>query len=377
MTYFGSLRFFDEQDYFDIAKTLSRTGVFGYAADEPTALRPPGYVFFLTALMQLSDNIMFLQSIQVILWGICAGLTTILTRRLHGVEASAIALILCLVYPTFAFAATTLYPQIPMAALMLGVLVIVLDPDKGRLSTGELIGLCLLVSSLMLFNPLMIFIVLGVFPILLWIRRAPVWQAGLPIVLTLMVIMIWIARNEAVLGAEMTIATNLGINMILGNSEFAAPNLGTTTDISDYLSQAEGLDEVARNEFFKASAIAWIQANPADALALYGAKFLNYFNYANKLATADEQSGLRDAILFVAYYTILGATFLRLTLTRRLPLNQSECVLLAIYILAGLAYSVFFNRVRFRLPFDYLLIVLASAWGGHVLERFWPRAHSH
>jgi hypothetical protein len=57
----------------------------------------------------------------------------------------------------------------------------------------------------------------------------------------------------------------------------------------------------------------------------------------------------------------------RVVLWRRFPFAGLELLLLWLYIGGGLAYAVYFTRIRFRLPFDWLLIAMDAIFVSQLL----------
>ncbi|MCF6188732.1 MAG: hypothetical protein L3J49_14810, partial [Desulfobulbaceae bacterium] len=92
------------------------------------------------------------------------------------------------------------------------------------------------------------------------------------------------------------------------------------------------------------------------AIKLYLTKLVDYFNFYDHLYVEQEFSLLRRVIMFVTYYPLLLCLILRLIFSRRVPLSKTEKLLVAIYITSALFYAVFLPRIRFRLPFDAVLI---------------------
>ena len=77
----------------------------------------------------------------------------------------------------------------------------------------------------------------------------------------------------------------------------------------------------------------------------------------------------RDLVMLVTYGFLLLLTAARLALCRRFPLDEYERLALLLYVLNGAFAAVFFTRVRFRLPFDFLLISLCALFLAQLLER--------
>ena len=111
----------------------------------------------------------------------------------------------------------------------------------------------------------------------------------------------------------------------------------------------------------------WRAAHPGDAIRLYFRKVLNYFNFRNELFVRTESSTWRDAVQFLAYYPLLLAVLARLVMLKRFPMTPGEGLLYLLYFGNALLSAVFFTRMRFRMPFDFLLVAL----GGMFIAR-WP-----
>jgi len=55
---------------------------------------------------------------------------------------------------------------------------------------------------------------------------------------------------------------------------------------------------------------------------------------------------------------------------RRVPLKKLEILFFALWIGAGLAYALFFTRVRFRLPFDWLILSVNAMFIATLIEEY-------
>jgi hypothetical protein len=156
------------------------------------------------------------------------------------------------------------------------------------------------------------------------------------------------------------VSTNSGENLLLGNSENTTPNAGTTADISRYKAQARGMDEIERDRFFQAQALAYIRAHPLESLQLYSLKVLNYFNFRNELVTRSESSLARDLVVLFSYGTLLIVFLFRLVLVKLVPPTPFELLLILLYFSSALVTALFFTRIRFRVPFDFGLIMVVA-----------------
>jgi hypothetical protein len=171
---------------------------------------------------------------------------------------------------------------------------------------------------------------------------------------------LWTVRNYIALGSFVLTSTNSGENLLVGNSENSVPNGGRMIDISQYEQAAEGLDEVARDRYFLDSALEYIQNHKMRVAKLYVLKVLNYFNFSNTLVTAGEGTTFRDLVMLITYGSLLLLFILRLGLILKYPPTSFEILMITLYLINALVSAIFFTRIRFRLPYDYLLIINAA-----------------
>ena len=120
--------------------------------------------------------------------------------------------------------------------------------------------------------------------------------------------------------------------------------------------EASKLPEEEKGRYFKEQVVKFWSEQPVAAVKLYLEKLVYYFNFRNKYHTSSEASKTKEVILFVTYYPLLLCLGIRLFFTRKIPLSRIESLLVAIYIGSALFYAIFIPRIRFRLPFDVVLI---------------------
>ena len=371
-----SLRYFDEQDYVALARHLVAGQ--GYTIDgvTPTAYRAPGYPLVLAALIALGLDVVGLRIANFALLAGALWLLYRLLRRERFGLAALLAPFLLLGYPVIFYTAGTLYPQtLAMNLLLLSVLLATdrAHPWRGAILSGLAFGYAILVVPT--FALKLPFFALAT---LLYRRRGwPGWRGfwralGPPVLLcavALALLLPWTARNAVALGSFVPLTTNSGYNFLLGNSENTRPNAGVNIDISRYEQAAAPLSEVARDAYFRDAARDWALAHPGRAVVLYAGKALNYFNYRNDLFVATESSRRNDFLLLLTYGPLLLLFVLRLLLARRVPLSALEWLCVGLYLVNPFLDAVATTRIRYRLPFDALLIVVAAV----CLEVLWRR----
>lgn len=365
------LRFKDESEYWDLAGYLVSQHRFTMDGVASTAYRPPGYPLVLAVLRVAGLGLWWARMLNFACLAACLWLVYRLLDGERRPLAGAAAALLVLGYPVLFYAAGTIYPQILVGALLL--LVLRACSRNGRwwrdaLVAGVAYGVVILaVPYFLVIVPL-----LALHPWILGLAER--WRrAALFLAVAGSLTLVWTARNYALLHRFVPVATNGGINFLQGNNPQTATILGGGTaaaelDLTRYFAEAHRLhpgDEVGVSNSLHEQAMRWIRANPWEAAALYVRKCAYYFSYRNDLAIRSEQSRAKDLVMLLTYGPLMALVVVRLLLLRRWRPSRLELLLLAVCAANVLASAVFYPRIRFRLPVDLLLIVVAAG----VVER--------
>ncbi len=352
------LRFGDEVGYYDVAHNLRTRGWYSEDGLTTTAYRAPGYPLVLCALMWLGVGIPGMRVVNFLaLAGSLAVADALLRRHGYG-GAGLLAAVMLAAYPVLFYTAGTLYPQtLGVFFLLLTVLLASRDTSRGGNSwracaeAGAASGfLVLLIPSMLPMLP-----VFALLPRMLG-RARPGRGAAIFLAGAALLVAPWTLRNAVAFHRFIPISTNGGINLLLGNSEHAGPDTGYMADISRYTRVGRRMNELDRDTFYRRAALAWIAHHKARAAALYVGKFLNDFDYHNRMDTGGVTSEFTDVLLLVSYGPLLLLWLLRWGLARAYPPSPLERFLALAYLASALLTALFFTRIRFRLPFDALLI---------------------
>lgn len=361
------LRYPDEESYTTIARNLVVTSMYTLDGVHPTAYRPPGYPFLLAAVDFSGGNVPASRIVNYIALSVAIALLFGITRRQHGPLAGLLAAVMAICYPVVFYTAGTLYPQ-TVATLML-VIVLWLYFGERELNVWRAAGVGVVSGLLILTVPTFAFLLLFVggweFCEKRWKCFKSMGVVALSAVLTLSP---WLVRNRLVFDSTVFVSSNSGINLLLGNSENTTPNAGVNVDISAYRARAGGMNEIEQNRFYTGEAVRYVLRNPVRSARLYARKFLNYFNYRNQLRISSESSTARDAIMLLTYGIVLLLAAVRLVLAARFPLSRYERFVFLLYLLNGAFAAIFFTRIRFRLPFDLLLISVSAIFLSRIVE---------
>ncbi|UCE59442.1 MAG: hypothetical protein JSU63_18610 [Phycisphaerales bacterium] len=368
------LRYPDESAYCTLSDHLLSEHVYSFDGEHATAFMPPGYPFVLAGLRVLGGDITAFRIVNFFLLGACMCLMYRILAE-HSAQLSALlGVALVMAYPVLFYTAGTLYAQTLVSCLLLIVVYLSLRPRPSwflAIGRGALMGLMVLTV------PVYIIVLAAVAG---WhgLNFKSRGSLKLAVSLAIAAVMVgsWSIRNFAAFHAFVPVSTNAGMNLLRGNSEHTTPNTGVNVPIDEYLREAEGLSEVEQDNFFRGRAWRFVRENKGNALRLYCLKFLNYFNYTNKLYAASEASSLKDMIMLVTYGPLLLLLMVRLALFKKVRIQSWEWLLLSTYVLSGLAYAAFFTRIRFRVPFDLMLICLVAAFVGALAHKRWGKGSS-
>ena len=266
-------------------------------------------------------------------------------------------------YPVLIFSASTLYPQTLAGFLVLLVINLLHSKETSRIALAGVASgyLCLCVPLLGTIVPFFIF-----WPWAIGENRPELRRRGIYMACCALVVGIWTGRNYVAFDKFLPISSNSGVNLLLGNSVNTTANSGTNVDISRQIHGGKRLSELEQDRYYIREALQWVLENKLDASWLYFKKAINFFNFRNELRTKTESSLLRSTVMFLSYYTLLILALTRILLRMRYPLDPFEVLLLVLYLWGALVSAMFFTRIRFRLPFDFLLLAfIGSFFGRH------------
>ncbi|RCS56963.1 hypothetical protein [Parvibium lacunae] len=381
----SALPFIDEREYLGLAQNLlAGHGYIDADSRLLTAYRPPGYPFLLAGLQALTPSVLLPKLLNAFfLLGIGLGLRHLTQQLLRGqttpqtpplpsllspqqpAVAESATIWLLLASPLAIYTSSTLYPQIFGSLLLVLVLCLLIQPPHwGRVClAGLLYGyLILTIPSFMYIAPFC--------ALYLWWRGSqarPDWRSTARTVLftfaVLAVMAPWTYRNWQTLHAFVPVSTNGGVNLLYGNSENTRYNTGGDLDIDAYKKIGFTLSEIDADRYYRQAAIDWIRQHPTQAVELYVGKWLNHFHFHNTLYTDGQTSLISKLAVALTYYPLLLLCLLRLCYRREYPLHAMEKFILVLYVMNACLSAIFFTRLRFRIPFDLLLIpVAAIAW---------------
>jgi hypothetical protein len=362
----NDLRYHDEHAYFSIASNIATKAFYSENGYEPSAFRPPGYPMVLSLFIFTGVDIVFLRFLNFIF---LSGSIIIIYTLLKGIsiKAAIIGSALPLLYPIVFYAAGTLYPQTFGSFLFLLFIYLVFGihpiSKKRALFAGIVMGYLILVIPTFIFA-------IGI-TLLYFLFHPRRYTTAMILVLGMVLIVgAWTIRNYNIYNSFILVSTNSGRVLLEGNSENTTSNSGSNVDISKYTTQAKGMGEIAANTYYRSKAIEYIKNNPGAGIRLYASKVINYFNFRNDLATRSESASWKDLLMLISYGSLLGMVIIRIVNYKRYPLFEIEKYIFLIYFSNAFFQAIFFTRIRYRLPFDLLLICVDAVYLSFILQNY-------
>jgi 4-amino-4-deoxy-L-arabinose transferase-like glycosyltransferase len=376
----------DEREYLSLARGVASGA--GFVYDEGARAggvdpfgRAPGYPAFL-ALVGAGGAVtttvpVIAQIAQSIVGGLGVLLVGVLATRLAGHRAGLAAAVGAACYPPLVWIAAYAFSEAIFWPIGLGCVWLfdrahqaaqARDRIRWALVAGVVAGLAVLI------RPAMLFFLLLAGPWWLWQRRwAPLAALALG---SLLVIGPWTARNAAVHGRFVLVASEGGVTFWTGNHPLAIGegDMAANPAIKEaFLALGERYPDVSEEDLepiYYREAFAWIRAHPVDWLVLQARKVFYL------VVPIGPSYTLHSPLYFWASVVSYGVVALLagIALWRHTAALSRSPGLWLLVASAVAVCLVFFPQERFRIPvIDPALLILA----GSLVAAARPPRHTH
>jgi 4-amino-4-deoxy-L-arabinose transferase-like glycosyltransferase len=288
---------------------------------------------------------------------------------MYGSLAGVVAALLLCGYPLLFYVSGVLVPQVLGTFLLLLAIHLVLSERGSAIVRYSAAGVAWGVQILA--SPSFMFAV-PIFVIWPFVTRRSARSVGMSAAFLIgaaVVILPWTARNYQVFEKFVLVSTNSGWNLLLGNNELTTPSVGAWVVPPGYDDLQKGLDEVQRDSLYSRLAMEYIKNNKMQSLKMYVLKLANYFHVTDEVSGGKEPTRFQYLVLIGTYGALLLLACARLITAGRLRLHPGEILVLCIYLCSALFFSLYLTRVRFRVPFDPLLMVVDAAFLAYVIRQ--------
>ena len=372
-----ALGFPDEFEYWALAENLVRTGTFSFDGVHPSASRPPLVAWVLTPFVAAGLPMAAARPWFVLFFAASGILAGWLLCRLFpdSTAGPVVGTAFVLAHPIYLFSAGNLYPQQILVPLLLATFALaILTPATIAGTIARSVGIGLLTAASMLATAPAIFALLPVFLLLAWqdlraLRRRQYQravQALIAVAALTLCLAPWFARNSRNVHPGIYLTLNSGTNLLLGNAPATTPTSGVHVDLSAWAPVRADESEVEMNRRHTQAAVDNIRGNPGYYARLYLRKFAAGFS--NTVETVTHGYNKRATLVFSSYMALvwIGTGILLFRIFRRSGAIDARLPVLALLVLTGFVctvagYAIFFFRLRFRLPADVSLALVAAA----------------
>lgn len=370
----------DEQRFLASAIRLAATGEFWVGSDRAWEM-PGAAIFFAPAVRLFGTDgaVLPIRIAQSILLVVQSALIGFLAQRIFSKGIAAlVAASLVAFYPFFLFYQGLLLAETLFNTLLLtGIAALYWWRDRGCRFDLALAATCLCFAAATLTKP-----TLTILPPLL--LAATAWAAGAHWRRAFVILLAaaclysaflspWWIRNFTLLGTFVPFTTGSAQNLYLGNNPHN-PDAGidwATNVEPDVVAKIRALpNEVARQRAFGKAAMDYIKDNPAAFVSAVAKKFMRFWNI---VPNAREFSSSLYSLISAASF----GPILLLSLICAMRRWQQWRLLAPLYLIVGyftVVHVITIASLRYRLPIEPILILLAAAPLAAFIERVCPRA---
>jgi 4-amino-4-deoxy-L-arabinose transferase-like glycosyltransferase len=369
--------FVDKGD--DFALTFVDSGTYGFIPGIPSAYTQPLYGFFLIPLYWVLDRDWLVVGIAHTAMAVAtAWLVYEVGRRVADRRVGLAAALLTTLHPYVVWHDVHMNREIldhflAVAAVLLTLVVV----ERGSARWGALLGGVL--GLMVLGNVRTLFVPLGVEAYVLWRRRGWTWEPAIALGVAALVVAPWVVRNDISVGCvaittdaralwkannEHTLETLRGGGWI--DDVPGLPGAPITPQDAGELYRKTGrvvrTDECAQMRFYRERALDFVVDHPGEKakLAAYGAKLLWQPNVPKTEGRPGKGTWLdvaRDWAEPLFMVPVFLLALYGLTLVPRHFAALAASLLAYQTVMAML----FVGQTRYRVPWDFLIMILAAA----------------
>ena len=365
----------------DFAQTFLDSGTYGFVPDIPSAYTQPLYGFFLIPIYWITDRHWLAIGLAHVVVAIAtAWLVFVLARRLLDVRGALIAALLTTLHPYLVWHDVHMNREILDHFLAVSaVLLALVLADGTRRSTLAAVGLGVVSGLMVLGNVRTLFVPVLLAAYVLWRRRTWTWEPAIALVVAALVVVPWVVRNDVSVGC-VAITTDARA-LWKANNENTLDTLQRGGWIDDVPSipgtppspqdaaevyyetgRIVETDECEQMRFYRRLAFEFMREEPAEKarLALFGAKLL-WQPWVFQTEGRPGRGTWLDLGRSIAEPAFMVAVYLLAAYGLTVVPRHFAVLAVTLFAYQTVLAMLFVGATRYRVPFDFLLMVLAAA----------------
>jgi hypothetical protein len=365
----------------DFAQTFLDSGTYGFIPEIPSAYTQPLYGFFLIPIYAVADRGWLAIGLAHIVVAVAtAWLVFVLARRLLDVRGALVAALLTTLHPYLVWHDVHMNREILDHFLAVSaVLLALVLADGTRPAALAGVGLGVVSGLMVLGNVRTALVPVLLAAYVLWRRRAWTWEPVVALVVAALVVVPWVVRNEVSVGCA-AITTDARALWKANNEHTLdtlqrggwiddVPNIpGTPASPQDAAEvyyetgRIVETDECEQMRFYRELAFEFMREEPAEKarLALFGAKLL-WQPWVFQTEGRPGRGTWLDLGRSIAEPAFMIVVYLLAAYGLTVVPRHFAVLSVALFAYQTVMAMLFVGATRYRVPFDFLLMVLAAA----------------
>lgn len=350
----------DAVGYVQLSQNLLGAHAFHFDGGGATAYRVPGYPLFLVFSYALWQNLLPTQIVQIVIDVLTVFATYHIAKQISVSPASPfLAAAVVALHPLMVVTSLSIRPEtLAVFFVTLAILLLLRTPNSLRagIVAALLLTIAVYLKHVLIAAALIFLLAFAVRSLLVSTLKRAQLAAWLPLLMLLLLLAPWVARNYVALGAFVPLTTSSGSNLYGGNNPQAD---GGYVSSEPYV--LPHVTEVESDRLFTERAINWIQSNPLAFAKLLPLKIARLF-WPLSLGTSRsvEVPGIVSAAILaitLTFYALVLYGAWRLALAR----HYWALLLLSTIPLTLVLFTLLtFGAARFLLPAFPVFAVLAA-----------------
>jgi 4-amino-4-deoxy-L-arabinose transferase-like glycosyltransferase len=386
----------DEQQYSQIARTVTAGNGYGWDVRSPTSIRPPLYPALLAGVWKVfgNGNLQVVRAVQIVLSIVTAMFVYLIGARLWGPRVGRLAAAIYWLYPSlilydYLILTETLFTCL-VVAFVLATIKLVQQPRLAfAIACGVSLGLAALTRSVLWPLPLILCPALLLVLDGTWLRRLALAAAVLAAYAAL--VGPWAIRNTRLQHVVTIVDTMGGMNLRMGNYEYTPDDrMWDAVALQGDKNWVYGIDkdlgtgpitEGQKEKWAQRKAIEYMKQHPGVTLRRSFIKFADFWGLEREFM-AGVQKGLygppvwfavlASAMILVVYAIVAIAGAAGIWMAAPPDKRMHAILLLPVLVLIG-AHTIVFGHSRYHLPlipiFGLYAAALAVEWPSFAVSR--------